>query len=59
MPFCITWRTLAETYHPPRLLLGEAYSLDVEQWAGYIGGGDELDLAKPSYVGSEPSEACV
>ncbi len=41
-----TWRTLAERYDPPRLLLGEAYSLDVEQWAGYFGeNGDQLDLA--------------
>jgi alpha-glucosidase len=39
------WRELAATYDPPRLLLGEAYSLDVEQWAGYFGDGDELDLA--------------
>ena len=39
------WRALAETYDPPRLLLGEAYSLDVEQWSGYFGEGDELDLA--------------
>jgi alpha-glucosidase len=39
------WRALAETYDPPRLLLGEAYSLDVEQWSSYFGEGDELDLA--------------
>ncbi len=40
------WRTLAETYDPPRLLLGEAYSLDVDQWVGYFGtDDDELDLA--------------
>ena len=39
------WRALAETYDPPRLLLGEAYSLEVEQWAGYFGDGDQLDLA--------------
>ncbi len=39
------WRTLAESYDPPRLLLGEAYSLEVEQWAGYFGAGDQLDLA--------------
>ena len=39
------WRRLAETYDPLRLLLGEAYSLDVEQWATYFGEGDELDLA--------------
>jgi alpha-glucosidase len=40
------WRRLAETYDPPRLLLGEAYSLDLEQWAGYFGeADDQLDLA--------------
>jgi alpha-glucosidase len=40
------WRALAATYDPPRLLLGEAYSLEVEQWAGYFGArDDELDLA--------------
>jgi alpha-glucosidase len=39
------WRALAETYEPARLLLGEAYSLDVEQWATYFGNGDELDTA--------------
>jgi hypothetical protein len=31
---------------PPRLLLGKAYSLEVEQWAGYFGKvDDQLDLA--------------
>jgi alpha-glucosidase len=40
------WRALARTYDPPRLLLGEAYSLEVEQWAGYFGKvDDQLDLA--------------
>jgi alpha-glucosidase len=39
------WRALAHAYDPPRLLLGEAYSLDVEQWVTYFGAGDELDLA--------------
>ena len=39
------WRRLAAEYDPPRLLLGEAYSLDVEQWTTYFGSGDELDLA--------------
>jgi alpha-glucosidase len=40
------WRTLAASYEPPRLLLGEAYSLEVEQWAGYFGErDDQLDLA--------------
>ena len=41
-----SWRRLAETYDSPRLLLGEAYSLDVAQWATYFGErDDELDLA--------------
>jgi alpha-glucosidase len=40
------WRALASSYDPPRLLLGEAYSLDVEQWVTYFGeDDDELDLA--------------
>ena len=40
------WRALARTYEPPRLLLGEAYSLEVEQWVGYFGEhDDQLDLA--------------
>ena len=40
------WRALAKSYDPPRLLLGEAYSLEVEQWAGYFGErDDQLDLA--------------
>jgi alpha-glucosidase len=39
------WHALASTYDPPRLLLGEAYSLEVEEWASYYGDGDELDLA--------------
>jgi alpha-glucosidase len=40
------WRALARTYDPPRLLLGEAYSLEVEQWVGYFGEhDDQLDLA--------------
>jgi alpha-glucosidase len=40
------WRGLARSYDPPRLLLGEAYSLEVEQWASYYGeADDELDLA--------------
>ena len=39
------WHSLARTYDPPRLLLGEAYSLDVRQWVEYFGRDDELDLA--------------
>ena len=40
------WHRIAESYDPRRLLLGEVYSLEVEQWAGYFGeNGDQLDLA--------------
>jgi alpha-glucosidase len=39
------WHQLAREYDPPRVLLGEAYSLEFEEWASYYGDGDELDLA--------------
>jgi alpha-glucosidase len=40
------WRSLADRYEPPRLLLGEAYTLDVREWVRYFGeDSDELDLA--------------
>src|SRR5918911_5436937 len=40
------WHSLAYAYEPPRILLGEAYVLDVTAWVRYYGtGSDELDLA--------------
>ena len=40
------WRRLADSYDPPRVLVGEAYVLDVERWARFYGAGyDELNLA--------------
>ena len=40
------WHRLATEYEPPRILVGEAYVLDVAAWARYYGtGSDELDLA--------------
>jgi alpha-glucosidase len=40
------WRRLAESYEPPRVLVGEAYVLDIAAWARYYGAGcDELALA--------------
>jgi alpha-glucosidase len=40
------WRRIAETYDPPRLLLGETYVLDPMVMASYYGRrGDELQLA--------------
>ena len=40
------WRRLAETYEPPRVLVGEAYVLAIPAWARFYGSGDdELNLA--------------
>ena len=39
------WRALANTYDPPRILLGETYVLDVRSMAAFYGQGDELHLA--------------
>jgi alpha-glucosidase len=39
------WRALAETYKPPRILLGETYVRDVRTMGRFYGTGDELHLA--------------
>jgi alpha-glucosidase len=39
------WRALANTYDPPRVLLGETYVLDVNTMGSFYGQGDELNLA--------------
>jgi alpha-glucosidase len=39
------WRTLADAYDPPRILLGETYVLDVKTMGRFYGTGDELHLA--------------
>ena len=39
------WRALADTYDPPRILLGETYVLDVRSISRFYGQGDELQLA--------------
>ncbi|HEY9288367.1 MAG TPA: alpha-amylase family glycosyl hydrolase [Candidatus Dormibacteraeota bacterium] len=39
------WRTLANGYDPPRILLGETYVLDVRTMGRFYGTGDELHLA--------------
>ncbi len=39
------WRALAETYAPPRVLIGETYVLEPEAFAKFYGDGDELNLA--------------
>jgi len=39
------WRALADTYDPPRVLVGETFVGDVAELAKFYGKGDELDLA--------------
>jgi alpha-glucosidase len=38
------WRTIADSYAPPRLLLGETWVADPERLASYYGDNDELQL---------------
>ncbi len=39
------WRKIAETYAPPRLLLGETWTGDLADLARYYGNDDELQLS--------------
>jgi alpha-glucosidase len=39
------WRNVAESYDPPRILVGETFLLDLDRMARYYGTGDELNLA--------------
>jgi alpha-glucosidase len=39
------WRRLADSYYPPRMLVGETYVFDVPTVASFYGAGDELHLA--------------
>ncbi len=39
------WREIAESYSPPRLLLGETFVLDLDRLRGFYGHNDELQLA--------------
>ena len=39
------WRSLAESYNPARILIGETYVFDPELFASFYGQGDELNLA--------------
>jgi alpha-glucosidase len=39
-----SWRWLADSYEPPRVLLGEAYVLDAVELAKFYGEGDELNM---------------
>jgi alpha-glucosidase len=39
------WRVLADSFHPPRILVGETFLFDLHRMANYYGVGDELNLA--------------
>ncbi len=39
------WRAIADSYTPPRVLVGETYVLDPNAFAAFYGDGDELNLA--------------
>lgn len=39
------WRALANTYEPPRILLGETYVTEIKSIESFYGQGDELNLA--------------
>lgn len=39
------WRALADSYDPPRVLVGETFVNDVTEMASFYGDGDELNLA--------------
>ncbi|HXZ98839.1 MAG TPA: alpha-amylase family glycosyl hydrolase [Candidatus Binatia bacterium] len=39
-----SWRRLADSFEPPRLLLGETYVGDLSRMAAFHGSGDELHL---------------
>ncbi len=39
------WRKLADSYDPPRVLIGETYVLEPEAFTRFYGDGDELNLA--------------
>src|SRR5439155_20685402 len=52
------WRALAETYDPPRVLVGEAWVWDFVRWAAFWGTeSDELQMACDFQLLDAPFEA--
>src|SRR5689334_11047007 len=39
------WRAIADSYDPPRILVGETHVFDYDELASFYGNGDELNLA--------------
>jgi alpha-glucosidase len=52
------WRSLADEYDPPRVLVGEAWVWDFNAWAAYWGdGSDELHMAFNFQIADAPFTA--
>jgi alpha-glucosidase len=51
------WRAIAESYDPPRVLLGETYVMDVAALPAFYGNADEFQLAFNFVFLHEPFEA--
>jgi alpha-glucosidase len=52
-----SWRRVADSYEPPRLLLGEAYVLNAERLARFYGNDDELNMVFAFKLMHRPFEA--
>jgi alpha-glucosidase len=51
------WRAIADTYQPPRVLIGETWVRDLPELASYYGEGSELQLAFNFAFATAPFEA--
>ena len=51
------WRAIADTYQPPRVLIGETWVRDLPELASYYGEGTELHLAFNFAFATAPFEA--
>ena len=53
------WRAIADSYDPPRVLIGETWVRDLPELASYYGEGKELHLAFNFAFATAPFEAPV
>ena len=51
------WRAIADSYQPPRVLIGETWVRDLPELASYYGEGNELHLAFNFAFATAPFEA--
>src|ERR671934_219119 len=50
------WRTLANSYDPPRILLGETYVLDIRTMGRFYGTGYVMSTPQPGWAESDPED---